>query len=200
MTNLEVAYTAASSTISLLLLGGLLFWLYPDYRVNRFRQDMFALRDELFSLGQEGALTFDSEAYRLLWNTINGFIRFGHRLTLINTIIYLWWLNEDDMEVVGARSFDECYHTAVDPLDSSARERLRSIVERMHTEVAGQIVFSSPVLMMLLVPVLSVAVMKRWGKEMVDSCRPRAFGFLWRSFRIRFVDRIDSAALMLGCT
>jgi hypothetical protein len=43
---------------------------------------MFALRDELFDDASEGQIAFDSAAYGILRKTMNGGIRFAHRMNL----------------------------------------------------------------------------------------------------------------------
>ncbi len=78
------AYDPSLMLFSVASLAGLVvlyFWLYRDYRIDLFRQRLFALRDELFDLARSGAISFDDRAYGLLRSTLNGFIRFGHRLT-----------------------------------------------------------------------------------------------------------------------
>ena len=40
--------TAINSSVTLLLLVFLVFFAYQTYRVDKFRQDLFLIRDELF--------------------------------------------------------------------------------------------------------------------------------------------------------
>ena len=55
--------TALSTTLSLIALWALFHWLYRDYRVDLFRQRMFALRDQLFDIAASGRIAFDDPAY-----------------------------------------------------------------------------------------------------------------------------------------
>lgn len=63
------------------------FWVFvfckmiPDWRLDSFRQNMFAVRDELFDYAADGKIAFDHPAYLLLRRQMNGFIRYGHHLT-----------------------------------------------------------------------------------------------------------------------
>ena len=86
MTEIQLA-TALTSCLSLAGLWVLLFKLYPDYCVDRFRQDMFDLRADLFDDGQ---IARGHPAYRLLRQTMNGFIRFGHRVNLLHAMLFFW--------------------------------------------------------------------------------------------------------------
>ena len=71
-----------SSLISILFLLVLFLWLIPGYRVDLFRQQMFALRDELFDEARKGNISFSDPAYGMLRSSMNGFIQFGHRLNV----------------------------------------------------------------------------------------------------------------------
>src|SRR5688572_13211177 len=71
-----------SGGYALLLLWYLFFWLYRDYRLDAFRQTMFALRDELWDYAAAGHVGFDHPAYLLSRQLMNGMIRFGHNINL----------------------------------------------------------------------------------------------------------------------
>ncbi len=69
---------------SLLCLFGL-GWvarLWIEYRVDAFRDDLFALRDELFDRTASGMISFNHPAYTMLRAAINSVIRFAHRVTI----------------------------------------------------------------------------------------------------------------------
>ena len=61
----------------------LFFELYKPYRVDAFRQSVFAIRDELFDYALGGHIPFDHPSYQSLRRHMNGMIRFAHRLTLV---------------------------------------------------------------------------------------------------------------------
>ena len=63
------------------------FWIYPEFRVTQFRQQMFALRDELFDLAASGQISFSDDAYKGLRMTANGFIRFAHIMSISHVMI-----------------------------------------------------------------------------------------------------------------
>lgn len=88
MTDTALATITLSSVISLALGWVLLFWLYPSYNTDRFRQSMFALRDRLFDEARGGTISFEHPAYRLLRMTINGFMRYAHRMSGLNFLFF----------------------------------------------------------------------------------------------------------------
>src|SRR5271163_2245134 len=63
------------------------FKLVPYARLDGFRQDMFAIRDELFDYAADGNISFDHPAYTLLREQMNGFIRYGHDLTVFRFVM-----------------------------------------------------------------------------------------------------------------
>ena len=68
--------TVTQSAILLMGLGVILFWLWPSVRLDCFRQEMFAIRDELFDYASSGRVSFSHPGYRLLRQSMNGFIRY----------------------------------------------------------------------------------------------------------------------------
>ncbi len=69
------------SILTLLVLAVIVFTLWPEQRVDLFRQQMFAVRDELFDFAADGKISFEEPAYVLLRQLFNGFIRYAHNLT-----------------------------------------------------------------------------------------------------------------------
>lgn len=74
-----------------LVLAGLgavaaLMWLfdtaYRAYRLDLLRFYIFRSRDELFEAADRGDLSFDSPAYGMTRQTLNGMIRFAHEIGL----------------------------------------------------------------------------------------------------------------------
>src|SRR5256714_10642387 len=67
--------------LSLLALWIGFFWLYRDYAIDRYRQRLFALRDEVWDFAAAGRVGFNDAAYRLVRDRLNGLIRFAHLLS-----------------------------------------------------------------------------------------------------------------------
>jgi hypothetical protein len=74
-------------TVSLVLAWAIYFYGWKAYRLDRFRQDLFALRDELFDTAARGEVAFDDPAYTTLRALINSMIRFAHRVTFSRWVL-----------------------------------------------------------------------------------------------------------------
>ena len=65
--------------VQFLLIAGLLsFWYYQMYtrtRCDRFREDLFTIRDKLFDYMWQHDLPYDLPAYQLIRDSLNGMIR-----------------------------------------------------------------------------------------------------------------------------
>jgi hypothetical protein len=143
MTTFHVT-TALSSLLSLALVWLLVTSLYRDYRVDLFRDRMFALRERFFDEAADGCLSFDNPAYQLVRTTMNGFIRFGHRVSLTSTLIT--YSRFGKQLTASHRSF----HTRLDEALTGATETERRCVEKyvaeMNTLVFEQLILASPLL------------------------------------------------------
>ena len=84
---MTILTTVFESAVLLILLIVVFFWFWPCVRLDSFRQNMFGLRDEVFDYAASGRISFDHPAYRLLRQSMNGFIRHAHRLTVFQIVM-----------------------------------------------------------------------------------------------------------------
>jgi hypothetical protein len=173
------------STLSLIGIVVLVFWLYRGYRVDKFRQDMFALRDELFDFADSGAISFDDPAYGFLRRTMNGYIRFGHRLSLLHAVVF-WTLSEPDSLRKPSESFDTQWNGVVNDVAPAVGEQLASFRSRMERLLIQHLVLNSPLLVLLIVPAIALYILARLcSNQLLSLLRPQ-------------VDDFDAAALAYG--
>lgn len=59
-----------------------LFWLYRDYQIDRLREHLFSLRDELFDSAHENDL-LNEKGYVKLRLIMNSMIQFSHKITFV---------------------------------------------------------------------------------------------------------------------
>jgi hypothetical protein len=175
---------ALASLISLGAIWVTLFWLYRDYCVDRFRQDMFALRDDLFDAAHAGKLSFDHPAYGVLRNTMNGFIRFAHRFSLLHALLLLAVAHEADARALD--SFPARWNRAVSGVSPDDLHLLSAYRYRMNALVLKYVLLSSPILLATIVFPLVAWLAARF-------CLAQLVGFLRRP-----LDGLDSAALAEG--
>jgi hypothetical protein len=75
-------------------------WLYYGYRTDLLRFRLFIIRDRLFDAAVKGDLDFNSPAYKRTRTTLNGALRFAHRLTLSKLLITALWMHRKDPTAV----------------------------------------------------------------------------------------------------
>lgn len=125
---MEINTTPVFSAIALVGLAFLLE-LFRQQEIDRFRQRMFELRDALFLDAANGLIDFDHPAYGELRTTMNGFIRFAHRLSiwhaLIGTALSPGWGQEEGRQAV------EEWKRRTRDLDENQRKRLDGYRLRM---------------------------------------------------------------------
>lgn len=85
----EALTNLIASFLVLVFLCYLAFGVYQRYRVDRFRHDLFVLRDELFDRAADGYIGFDNSAYILMRTLMNGYIRYAHQLSLFQPLFVL---------------------------------------------------------------------------------------------------------------
>ncbi|MEW6351244.1 MAG: hypothetical protein AB1646_19485 [Thermodesulfobacteriota bacterium] len=194
MTNSHLPVVVLGSLCSILGIWCLYFWLFKDYMVDRFRQDMFRLRDTLFDFAAAGAISFDHPAYGLLRRTINGFIRFAHLLSLPRLIVFAAFGGSRDERWSGER-FAQRWSEQCGLLDEDVRGRLTALRREMEMAALRHAILLSPVLSILLLgrgPGLHLFAL--WfapsvGQEVTASRMKQALAYL---------DRIDAVAASYG--
>jgi hypothetical protein len=160
MSSAALANVFQSTTLlALLIVVG--FWLWPCVRLDSFRQNMFALRDEMFDYAASGKISFTHPAYRLLRQSMNGFIRHGHRLSLFQiTMGTLMW------KAVGEEpTFDwtNRWNTALASItDREVMAEMLKFHQRSTLLVSERVVLGSPVLVFALI-ICFVAVLFHLG-------------------------------------
>lgn len=178
------------SGASLAGLWVLSFWGYRKYRIDKFRQELFALRDSLFDEALEGSLSFEDDAYRALRQTMNGYIRFGHRLNLLTTVLFALFLRKEGQQWIAEHGFNRQWAVLLRDLPEEKRNLLQNYRKRMERKVVEQLVYGSPVLVLTVIPVLLFLVLLALQVRIAKRARS-----LWQ----RTVgDQIDGAALAAG--
>jgi hypothetical protein len=149
-----------SASALALLMVILLVWQTAQ-RVDIFRQRMFAIRDELFDYAEAGGIDFQDPAYQLLRNSMNGFIRYAHRLSFFQlTLTVLRW---NLTAQVHPLTWHAKWEDALASLPEDTRTKLIDFHGRAMDAVAKHLVGGSVVLMFfLLVSVAQLLVRGAW--------------------------------------
>ena len=202
MTDPRLILTVVASVISLLALWVVYCWIYRDYRVDLFRQRLFELRDRVFDFARSGQLSFDHPAYGILRSTINGFIRFGHRFGVLQIVLFVSIIRRRDFQDAGELQFHDRWRNAIADLPESTRDKLNHFMLDMQLIVGDQLLFTSPMLVITLVPVVVWAVLwvllKTMREQVLARLRTRPFRAIYATFRRNWIDPVNSAALEAG--
>src|SRR5579863_5492850 len=131
MGTITLVHVCESATAFALLLF-LALHLWPCLRLDRFRQNMFTVRDELFDYAADGNIKFDHQAYKLLRRSMNGFIQYGHRLTFFRLALTVleWRALHDAPDLKWAESWDRALKTIED-------QKVRMALEEFHHRTMG---------------------------------------------------------------
>ena len=156
------------SLISIVFILFLLLWRYRDYRTDAFRQIMFQLRDELFDEARKGMINFDDDAYVMLRSAINGFIRFGHKLNLMQVMLLHITLKENYV----SESFSERLKKNC---TDEQKEIIISYYTRMNDHIIEHLILSSYILLlimsitfMLVIPILPLLAAKKQIEKLAN--------------------------------
>jgi hypothetical protein len=146
------------SLLSLVVLTILVFALWPEQRIDVFRQQMFTLRDELWDFAADGKVSFEEPAYTLLRQLMNGFIRYAHNLTPYRTILsFLRWkyVTREPLH-----DWTEHWNRALSQLeDPEVSKALQGFHSRAGSLVLSQLLLSPGLLIVLALPVLTTAIL-----------------------------------------
>jgi len=179
---------SANGWFGLLCLWMFFFFLYRDYRLDFFRQKLFGLRDELFDLGINQEIEFNHPAYGMLRSIVNGTIQYGHRFGLLSIVAHYLFMRKYEHKI---KNFDTNWKAACSDLSDETRDKLLSIQHRMHIAIIGQIVFTSSLLIFILVLLMFSFLIKRFTNRMIDS-------FLQTGTMRRFMSIQDCSSSLIG--
>jgi hypothetical protein len=162
--------TVIQSAFALAILLWMLMVCLPNQRLDIFRQQMFAVRDELFDYAHGGNIAFDHPAYLLLRKSMNGFIRYGHRLSFFQLGITLCrWHFADEKPV---SRWQSQWEEALSTIDN---EKVKHQLNRFHMEsmglVTSKVITGSPILLTVAVVLVLVVPFEGAWRSTADVRR-----------------------------
>lgn len=129
---------------------------------------MFALRDELFDYAASGKISFSHPAYRLLRQSMNGYIRYAHRLSffrLLLTVLH-WKTLGQTPDLKWLRGWEQSINT----LAPEVRNDLLAFHNRSMDLAVKRVVTGSPVLLTLLIGTFILAIGKSSWQNFRKFC------------------------------
>ncbi len=166
------------------------FFVYRECIVDRFREKMFSLRDEFFDEAMKENINFNDYAYGLLRNTMNGFIRYAHRVSFFDCLVKNIFLNSKS-KTCHEFCFSKKWKKATTSIDKRKAEIFNKYREKMQVLVFFHILLNSPILSILLVvPFLIFSVPFNILKKIKIRVK--------KSFRNNICLPLESSALAYG--
>ena len=156
------------TVLALALLWFLIFVLRRRYCEDKFRDELFTLRDDFFDYAASGNIEFGHPAYTLLRMRMNGMIRYAHRASLMQILVPSFLIRKTASAAV--EEYRERWQSAVSEVESAdVRLRLNDYQRRMGVLLArhllrSSVIFFAPAhLVVLACMLVSVATMEIWG-------------------------------------
>jgi hypothetical protein len=112
---------------------------------------------------------------------MNGYIRFGHRLTFGQIVI-----SELIAPTPPEPSFSDRWHQAVSTLPSEARQMVQRYHEQVFVLVVQHLALSSPVLILFIAPPLLALFVAEWLVSWIKTIIPKP------------IEEMDTIAVTLG--
>jgi hypothetical protein len=128
-------------------------WVYRDYRVDVYRQELFRIRDDFFDLASKGQLRFDHPVYGMLRTVFNGSIRFAHELDFIRMIVLLV-AHIRSLRTRDFHRFRSELEEHMRTLPSSVRKEVERIYLRLGVCHLKHLVLTSSLLWALVLPLI----------------------------------------------
>jgi len=169
--------TVIATFVSLAGLWVLVFWLYRDYRVDLFRQELFQVRDELFDFAAQGQIPFDHPAYVGLREVFNGYIRFAHRVGILPAALFSRSLTDEERVTCEQLSLHGWWDSELDGLAVPVARRLSDLRDRGEELLERHLILGSPLLTSTVIPAvvlivvvwLPVAAVKSAWRNILES-------------------------------
>ncbi len=137
------------------------FYFVQEQRLDRFREDLFGIRHELFCMAASGRVSFEDHSYRELRTLINGMIQFGHHISLRSSWIASK-LSKDDPDQSSAY---EAWKASMIGQPEAIRAELNSIHHRVFRRYMAYLVHGS----ILLSAISTVFILRSALKELSTS-------------------------------
>ncbi|MEE5122134.1 hypothetical protein V2K50_20015 [Pseudomonas alliivorans] len=150
-----MTYFQISSLVYFLSIGlcFVLYIEYKKYRVDKLRFKLFCIRDELFNAAREGKIPFDSNAYQIVRDNLNGMIRYSHELSFLDMFL-MKRLSRLEAFKARSASYKVRMDAAMKGLDAESKRCVDGAMRKMHFAVFTHISFNSPLAILLTVGVI----------------------------------------------
>ncbi len=137
----EIAYILFLST--LLLVWAFYSWLYWPYRVDKTRQRLFFIRNEIFDYAADGNVDFNHPGYWHLRELVNGMIRFTHKFEFISLLCLYVSLRK---ALLQSGRFENMM-SDIEALPEDVQKQLKNYIYQVNMVMVSHLIQSSIILM-----------------------------------------------------
>jgi len=141
------------TAIILLFLLTIGLYLWKDYALDKLRDDLFSVRDDLFFLTYSNKkISFDHQLYITFENILNNTIRYGFKLSFMGAVIFnlLLKMNFKDYRVKSKIQIE--FENMIKSVhDKELRESLSMLKLRFEISIFNYFLRTSPTLLILFV-------------------------------------------------
>ena len=184
--NIDSLTAVLESAVSVAIILVVLLKFLPNLRVDEFRQSMFSVRDELFDVAASGAIDFSHPAYLLLRQSMNGFIRYGHQLTVFRLACnMIRWKLHHERVFSWAMRWDEALKTIE---NDSAKQTLIELHDRSLALVTKRLITGSMILLSALFVMVLCSMIRDGWVSVREVARKAAFAIVNRIIDPRFIE------------
>jgi hypothetical protein len=178
--------------LSFLCLWFFLFVLYKRLALDFFRQKLFQLRDDLFDDAANGLINFNHPSYVVLRNTMNGFLRFGHKISFFQLLITIV-IHGDH---IGKRkSFRKVWQESSATLTPEQKTKLEPYLVRLNELLLLQSFFGSPFFVIFL---LFGYILMHLPGSIYGFVRTYVFKIM-NTLMQKPLEELESTAMAYGC-
>jgi hypothetical protein len=142
---------------ALILLWILYYFGWRPYRIDKLRNDLFEIRNELFLYAASGEVSFDNAAYRVLCDRINAMIRFAHMLTLTRGMLFA--VMQSKHPLPKSKQNAELWVLGLKEASGSTQKKLTDISNRVAGRCASQLLIGAPPLLVIAMIYVSILAM-----------------------------------------
>lgn len=128
----------------LLLCWVLYYFGWRLYRIDKVRNDLFELRNELFLFAADGHISFNDPAYFSLRRRIEALIRFAHTLCFTRSLIF--GILQSRFPIPELEERYRYWSAALERLPAESRKKLQDIHKRVQLAIIKQMLLNSPAL------------------------------------------------------
>ena len=143
----EMEAIAGIRLVIYVLIGWIIyFWGYRKFRIDLLRHKLFVLRDSLFIKTHSMGVPLDTPSYVTMRQTLNGLLRYGHRVSIWGVLAAYWGLKKDPRE---ERPFSDDLDDQLAALHNEEyRKFVQDIYQRMILSVFWHITTGAPILIL----------------------------------------------------